>query len=84
MILIMIMIIMIIIFMKLIKTMIAIHTYTRPLPGLPPEGEERRQGARVVVRHGQSEPAVGLRGHTERPHPQKSELINLINLNCSE
>ena len=24
------------------------------------------------------------RGHTERPHPQKSYLINVMNLNCSE
>mmetsp|Transcript_14702 Transcript_14702/g.44093 ORF Transcript_14702/g.44093 Transcript_14702/m.44093 type:complete len:503 (-) Transcript_14702:205-1713(-) len=37
-----------------------------PLPGLPPEGEEQRQGARVVVRHGQSEPAVGLQRHHGR------------------
>ena len=63
----------------------------RPPPCVECAASRARGRAREKMAHADSEPhpfdgafkLIKDRGQTERPHPQKSDLVNLINLNCS-
>ena len=52
--------------------------------GRPERPQPRGARARGVVGAMADLDLYGDRGHTERPHPQKSDVTKCINLSCSE